>query len=205
MSMLLRRGLWREILLLRKCHTNPSFSPSQKRLLLPAISAHSIPSSPSSVAFFSSAVELENHASEEIEAAAQKLENHVPEERGTAHELNDEGKLGNADKAEKNEGLIANNLEDEVRTLRAELEDQKALIKSLIQDVNLLKSRPNGGKPMVSKVRLPEWTTFLEHLKNSEFLKDERKGGSKTSLFDDPVSVKRALYKFSQVHESIYE
>ena len=89
--------------------------------------------------------------------------------------------------------------------MRAELEDQKALIKSLIQDVNLLKSSPNGGKPMVSKARLPEWTTFLEHLKNSEFLKDERKGGSKKSLFDDAASVKRALYKFSQVHESIYE
>lgn len=260
MSMLLKRGLWRQILLLRSRQATPDFSPLQRRLIPPVVVAtHSIPSS-SSFLFFSSAVEAENHASEEIDIA-HKVESPVSAECGTAHNLNQDGKeekegeaqesgklfasspaavaenivpeeietiqklesqgseviatahklyeegkasKENVGKAEKGP-RVALNLEDEVRSLRAELEDQKTLIKSLIQDVNLLKSSKEAVKPIVSKVRLPEWNALLEHMKTCEFFKDDRKGNSKTRLFDDPASVKRALYKFSQAHESIYE
>jgi hypothetical protein len=257
--MLLKRGLWRQILLLRSRQASPDFSPLQHRLVPPVVvvATHSLPSSRSFL-FYSSAVEAENEeidiahkvqspvsaecgtahrlneegkdekegdaqeaeklfapgpaadaeniAPEEIETV-QKLESQGSEEIATAHKLYEEGKAskGNVRKEEKEGPRVALNLEDEVRSLRAELEDQKTLIKSLIQDVNLLKSSREAVKPIVSKVRLPEWNALLEHMKNCEFFKDDRKGNTKTRLFDDPASVKRALYKFSQAHESIYE
>eukprot|EP00249_Psilotum_nudum_P024093 c29090_g1_i1 orf=155-3322(-) len=52
----------------------------------------------------------------------------------------------------------------------------------------------------------PEWTAFLDHLKNLNFFTEEESRAEKGySVLNDEACVKRAVFKFSQANESIFE
>lgn len=98
--------------------------------------------------------------------------------------------------------------------LRAQLEDQKELIKSILNDITPLKSQSEKmihKKPAVDtsvtfkSPSWPEWTSFLEHLRSLNYFEEQQqKLAAGGNIFDDPACLKRAFSKFSQAHETIF-
>eukprot|EP00250_Pteridium_aquilinum_P018728 c24182_g1_i1 orf=98-2221(+) len=115
---------------------------------------------------------------------------------------------------EQEESVLRKMLEEHrmlVSSLRAELEDQRTLTRSILDEVRILKLQADAKtaevKLSTEKRPWPEWIAFMEHLQSSEFFKDEKRAPSpnSSSVFEDPACVKRAIYKFSQSHDSVFE
>lgn len=98
-----------------------------------------------------------------------------------------------------------------VSTLRAELEEHKSLTRCVLEEIRFLKSKADAKSAEItsSEKKRPwlEWTSFMEHLQDSGYFEHERRATASNggSNFEDFTCVKRAICKFSQAHDSIFE
>lgn len=101
-----------------------------------------------------------------------------------------------------------------VSSLRAELEDQKSITRTILDEVRVLKMSADvrtaenaESKTTDTKQQCLEWTAFMEHLQSLKFFEDENEESASDthSVFDDPIRVRRAIYTFARAHESVFE